>query len=172
MDCSENQLAYSSKWKLKRTRQKAIFSKIHLPGQVLMSDPGYTSTFILWSRSSFDINSRHEYVTKSSYYRWRPSSGSFWQRKCCRNNNVTGDHPCINGHQMLKSSSSNCRLDLWYFWQHLLNQQWFYKNISRRVVDNVLINISLLNIFLTILFPARVHQNCQTVFSHRGSSLY
>ena len=33
VDCSENQLAYSGKWKLKCTCPKAIFSKLHLPGQ-------------------------------------------------------------------------------------------------------------------------------------------
>ena len=33
VDCSENQLAHSGKWKLKCTCPKAIFSNIHLPGQ-------------------------------------------------------------------------------------------------------------------------------------------
>ena len=35
--CSENQFAHSGKWKLKCTCLKALFSKIHLPGLVLMS---------------------------------------------------------------------------------------------------------------------------------------
>ena len=41
VDCSENQLAHSGKCKLKCTCPKTLFSKIHLPGQVLMSVPGF-----------------------------------------------------------------------------------------------------------------------------------
>ena len=39
------------------------------------------------------------------------------------------------------------------------------QNISRRVVGNVLVNISPSNISLTMLSPARFHQNCQTLAS-------
>ena len=40
------------------------------------------------------------------------------------------------------------------------------ENIWRRVVGNVQINISPLNIFLNLLLPARFHQNDQAVFGH------
>ena len=38
------------------------------------------------------------------------------------------------------------------------------QNISKRVISNVLINISPSNIFLNMLLPALCHQNCQAAF--------
>ena len=40
------------------------------------------------------------------------------------------------------------------------------QNTQRRVTDNVLINISLWDIFPNMLLPARFHLNCQTDFDH------
>ena len=39
------------------------------------------------------------------------------------------------------------------------------QNIWRRVVGNVLMNISPSNTFLTLLLPAIFHQNCQAVLA-------
>ena len=41
------------------------------------------------------------------------------------------------------------------------------RNIRRKLVGNILVNISPSNIFFTILLPARFHQNCEASFGRR-----
>ena len=57
MDCSENQLAYSGKWKLKCTCPKAIFSKIHLLGQA--------GNYLCWTLHYQLINSKISILASS-----------------------------------------------------------------------------------------------------------